>query len=312
MLEDKLQSTAITDFMYMRDCLKITMKILRLLAFTLPAVKLYGKLNKMATKLSSNCYVMNNTLSTRENVRCLSILLLAILGLLNPGKLQFLLLLSWISINLIVGNVRHLPYNNKLTYFVRMTLYFLPFALLPIIFGEISLKLNVSILLFSTVAIVVFCVWFLINYKSIRLMLSSAVIANTQKESRYVIALRIYNAIGSTISEELFFRAFILSIPLPLWITIPISTIYFMLSHYIVPWGDRFSRSDIVNQLIFGLISSVLFVLSGSIIPSIVLHLLLNYPTLDRMVRVYVRHYIRTAWYDKLLSKKDRFDELSL
>lgn len=254
----------------------------------------------------------NDTLSIRENIRHLSILILAIVAMVFPGRLQFVLLLSWIGIILVDGNVRHLQFDNNLMRFVRMTLYFLPFALPTLIFLKINIELNAKTLIFCVVSVVVFFIWLTINFKSIRVALSDVIIANTPKESRYILFLKGYNAVGATICEELFFRGFILSLDLPLWIAIPISSVYFMLSHYIVPWGATFSRSDHLNQLVFGAISVALFILSGSILPSIVLHLLLNLPTLAKIVHVFIRHYVRKAHYDKLLLESDSLDSLTL
>jgi len=193
-----------------------------------------------------------------------------------------------------------------------MTLYFLPFALPTLIFLNIKVEINAQTLIYCAVSVIAFCVWLLINFKSIKLTLSDLVIANAPKENKYVMLLRAYNAVGSTVCEELFFRSFMLSLGIPFWITILLSTVYFMLSHYTVPWGAQFSIGDIINQLIFGTISAFLFLLSGSILPSIVLHLLLNSPTFARMVRVYNRHYVRATYYDKLLSAPDNLNNLTL
>lgn len=251
----------------------------------------------------------------RENVRYLSILLLVVLYIISPSAMTFTLLAYWVFILLVMGNIRRLPYNNRLAYFFRMTLYFLPFSIPFILFAQRDIMpdpliLNAPLILFCFVAVVVFLVWLCINWKSIRLSLSDEMIAEAPKESKFVFSLRAYTTIGAAVCEELFFRSFILSIDAPIYLIMPVSVLCFMLSHYLLPWGNRaFSNKDHFYQIVFGVVSGFLFLASGSVVPSILLHLLLNTPTILMIVRRYERHYVRKGYFDGLVERNKQVIE---
>ena len=208
----------------------------------------------------------------RENVRYLSILTLVVLCALNPNTMTFAFLIFWILMIMILGNVRRLSSNNKVAYFFRMTLYFLPYTLPFALFvrNDALFNINSILFLYCSFAIMLFLIWLRINWKFIKLSLSDEIIVGISKESKYTLYLRMYTTVGAAICEELFFRGFILSIDAPIYFTLPVSVFFFMLSHYMLPWGEvSFTRRDHLYQITFGLVSGVLFLLSGSIIPSI-------------------------------------------
>lgn len=248
----------------------------------------------------------------RENVRYISILLLALLYIILETRLMLALLLSWIVYILILGNIRHLSRDNKLTFFLRTTLYFFPYMLPALFLISLEIKFTIQVLRYCFLAIGIFLVWLCINFKPIRISLSDVVIANTSKESKYVLFLRKYNLIGAAICEEFFFRGFILSLDAPITVLVPTSVLLFVLSHYILPWGRAFTNKDYVNQLVFGLISAAIFIFSGSILPCILLHLLFNSPTIIGAIRCYDRHYLRKKYFDKLILEKKRYIELDI
>ncbi|MCL2717465.1 MAG: CPBP family intramembrane metalloprotease [Lachnospiraceae bacterium] len=255
----------------------------------------------------------NHTWKLRENIRYGSILFLGLLHVFFENKLTLILLLSWVFLILIMGNVRRLSYTNKLTYFLRMTLYFLPYILPPLLFLPLIIRLNITVLLYCFLAVAVFIFWLLINLKAIKISLSDGVIAISLQESKYVHFLRIYNSIGAAVCEEFFFRGFILSIDgIPIGILIGVSTFFFMLSHFLLPWGEGFTKKDCANQLVFGIISATLFILSGSILPSILMHLLFNCPSIITTIRSYERHYMKKDYFDKLLMEQSVYDELEI
>ena len=257
-------------------------------------------------------FVQSDTWILNENIRYFSILILIFLYICTNDKLALVFLVSWDIFILLTGNIRHLSVDNRLTYTIRMTLYFLPYALPKVLFVPILFEVNSQVLIYCVVAVSVFCTWLLLNLKVFKISLSDSVIAATAKEPKYTLFLRIYTTIGAAITEELFFRSFILSINAPIIILVIISSLYFMLSHYILPWRQVFTRRDHINQIFFGCINSILFILSGSILPSILLHLLVNLITVLKIARIYDRHYIRIDYFNSLMEKNVKLEELEI
>jgi membrane protease YdiL (CAAX protease family) len=150
----------------------------------------------------------------------------------------------------------------------------------------------------------------MVNRKTVRLILSDIVIADSIKESKYILLLRIYNLLGAVIAEEMFFRLFLLTMDIPIYIAAVLSIVYFPLAHYIMPWGDAFTRQDYINQIAIGTISTLLFVMTKSILSSIILHLLMNSIRIMACVKRIDRHYLRVEKYDKLMAEESSVFEL--
>jgi len=195
-----------------------------------------------------------------------------------------------------------------------MTFYFLPYLLPTTFFIPIYIKINSIVVICCGIAIVFFCAWLRINLKVIKVSLSDEIIAIAPRESKYTYILRIYNTLGSSICEEIYFRSFLIQSlnETPIAMRIVVSVLCFMLSHYILPWGKNFTRKDYINQAIFGAVNAILFIISDSIVPCILLHLLANSPTVAETVRCYGRHYLRKAHFDDLLIQNNSYDELEM
>jgi membrane protease YdiL (CAAX protease family) len=253
----------------------------------------------------------NHIINIRESVRLISIIALSLLGVCLQNSQLTVLSAWWAFVLLILGNVRRLSHVRKATYFIRMTLYFFPYAL-PVFFaGKSFFSINIKMLYSCAAIILFFALWILFRQKSLKLLLSKQLIAESTKESRFVIILRIYNLIGAAICEELFFRQYILTIDSNILILGAVSIVYFVLSHWLLPWGQRFAKNDLINQAAFGGMNVLIFIYSGSIIPCVVLHMLMNSINIIRLIKIYDRHYIRKEKFDKLIHS-DVYSELDL
>ena len=226
--------------------------------------------------------------------------------------MMLILVISWISLALLFGNIRHLSRGNKVSYTIRMTLYFLPYSVPAILFLSLSVDINLLDLIGCVVALLVYMIWLCLNYKSIKTSLTKEIIARSPKIPKYTIFFRIFNSLGAAICEELFFRAFILSIAAPIVVLIILSTVLFTLSHYLLPWSSGFIKEDYINQTVIGFVCAVMFVVTGSIISCILLHLLMNTPTIIKELRCFDRHYIRKNKYDEITNRQVSMDELAI
>jgi len=255
---------------------------------------------------------MYDVLNIRDNIRLLSVVTILVLYFWFEDIQIAIFLLSWIVIMLVMGNVRRLPPGKYFLDFTRMTLYFLPLAIPAFIFLEVNLAISVKVIPYILIAFLFFFIWFLFNYKKIKFSLSNQIIALSPKTSKFTLGMNIYNLIGAAFSEEIFFRLFLLSLPLPNIILFFLSCSYFILFHYTLPWGNSFKKEDFVNQFVLGALCALLFLFSGSIIPSIFLHILINSIYICRDIRCFDRHHIRRNYYDSLISSEETLNDLDI
>lgn len=208
--------------------------------------------------------------------------------------------ISWVIIIIVFGNLKRLSRDNYVTYFIRMTLYFAVYILPLIMDYDVTLPSSTSVTRIAwgcVIAIVYNLIRLMVINKKVRMMLSKEFIIDTYKDTIFTLIMRIYNLIGAAICEELLFRGYVLSMDLPLIVSVFISSVYFVLSHYLLPWGNVFVKNDFINQFVFGFVSALLFLKVESIIPCVLLHLLYNLLEVLRFVKIIDRHYIRPDRY---------------
>jgi membrane protease YdiL (CAAX protease family) len=223
---------------------------------------------------------MNLFMNKNENSIWISVLSLGLLALFqNNTYLE--LLIYWVVILLLTGNAKRVHSNRFPLFvtFIRRSVYIIP-LLLPLFFNYNQLLVNVNYLWIS-VGLIIGILFIIPNLKMWKLVLSHDYLLLTAKRDKFIHLMAIYTLIGAAISEEIFFRYYILSLSsntLQTILNIAISSVLFMLLHYGTKWSNKFSKSDFIVQLVFGFICAVLFVVSKSIIPSIIAHLVYNSP----------------------------------
>ncbi len=247
--------------------------------------------------------------SVRESIRLISICF----PLLFFTKDTNIFSINWVLILLILGNIRRLNKTNKFYYFCRIIGYFLPYLIIGIIFHKyciinITLDFTYSIIL----ALVIGIIYIFINIKEFNFLLSNMVIQESLYHDKLYYFLQIINRIGASISEELFFRYYLISIYFRYgYISIFISSIYFVLGHFLLPWGNSFKLKDYINQLVIGFLSSLLYYFSNNIIGSIILHLIINFPDVIYLIKSFLRHHMHSGHYENLV-EEDIFDSIDI
>lgn len=257
---------------------------------------------------------MNNSyISIKENIKLLSILNLIILSYIYRNSYFIIFCITWCLNLVIIGNARRFKRKNKIFYFLRMSLYFTPYSI-PYIIGYRTNFNSDYFLVYSIIIIFIFCSWLFLNRNIIRIILSKQVVYNTKKRTKFELLLLIYNFVGASLCEELYFRCFILSFANSVFmisfLTL-LNSVYFVLAHYLLPWSQEFKKKDYLNQLIFSIINSIIFILSKSIFYCIALHFLINSISILRIFKEYERHYINPNKY-YFSNKKKYYEELEL
>jgi len=142
------------------------------------------------------------------------------------------------------------------------------------------------------------------------LFFSNEYVSSIPKKHKIEYIYSIYVSIGCIIGEELYFRYFMIENLKNIGnLAILISAVYFMLIHYLLPWGDRFNKKDLLNQILFGLVSGSIYYISNSILLCIVGHLFMNTHMIIFHVKSYIYYYVKKMNY---IDSKNIFDELDV
>ena len=239
-----------------------------------------------------------------------NILIIAILYLIYLGNTY--LTVTWILSILILFNIRKIP-KRGLLYFVRLTGYFIHFMIFFYLYKIIENKQIFSLengnkALFILLMFIVISMYR--NKQSFKLFYSYEYISSVVKKNRIEYIYSIYVAIGCIVGEELYFRYVILENLKNIGaLSIVVSTVYFMLIHYLLPWGDSFNKRDLFNQILFGFVSGSIYYISNSILLCIVGHLFMNIHMITFYIKSYIYYYVKKGNY---VDSKNIFDELDV
>jgi membrane protease YdiL (CAAX protease family) len=239
---------------------------------------------------------MNGTLVMKwnENVLWLSVLLLIYLGFVIDQH-YLITLVFWVIIILSVGNAKRF-YSDKyfnLSTIIRRSLYVFPFYI-PMLFGYNPAFQSEDLFVFSLLGIFLGLLLILPKWNEWKIALSKDMIEFSRKQKRIEYFTEFYMLIGAAIGEELFFRNFIIgNIQNSSYLlAIIFSSALFFLNHFGVKWYDSFKLYDYMIQIVFGFLSAILFILSNSIIPCILMHIIYNFPLLLLSIKRYRFHYL--------------------
>ena len=198
-----------------------------------------------------------------------------------------IVLLFWVFIIVINGNAKRLFSQkfNGLTTFLRRSCYVLP-LFLPVLISDFELAgfMN-SRVEWIAIGSILGTVFLVPKVKEYRLMLSKDFIQmSNYNNSRIDNLTNVYMSAGAAVGEEIFFRGFMIGYlfvadnAVNTIVLIALSSFVFFMNHFGLKWGASFPIYDRIVQIAFGAVSSVIFIFSGSILPSMAMHLVYNSP----------------------------------
>lgn len=232
-----------------------------------------------------------------ETLLWFSVITLALMAYLFDVKYS-IILIFWVGIIISVGNAKRF-FSEK--YFIvsiifRRSIYIIPFFLPLIIDSNPTIIVN-NLLWWCLLGCTIGILLILPKMNEWRLVLSKDMIEITVRKEKIEYYTQIMILIGAAIGEEIFFRNFIIGYVdnTPYILSILLSCGLFFLNHFGVKWNSSFSLYDYTIQIIFGLVSSILFISSKSILPSIIVHIIYNSPLVLLSIKSYVFHYIYEA-----------------
>lgn len=233
-------------------------------------------------------------MNKRENLLYISTILIQLYYVISMNINIAILLLYWILLILIVGNVRriHIQKYPKISTFIRRSLYIWPLIIGCLLIPSNNLKFEVGYIFLYILSGI--SVGFLFIYPKLsdwKFILSREYIEYSTQPSSFNYLINVYTLLGAAIAEELFFRYYILNLSTSdqnNFFLIFNSVFLFWVFHYSTKWGSKFTKQDSLIQILFSCISVAMFLFYQSIIPSIIAHLTFNTPLIILNIRKHI------------------------
>ncbi|MGB7605565.1 MAG: type II CAAX endopeptidase family protein [Lutisporaceae bacterium] len=228
-----------------------------------------------------------------ETIIWFSVLILGIIAYLCNTK-YLVVLIFWTLIIIAAGNAKRI-YSKKYiisSTIIRRSMYVIPF-LLPLL-TDFRMNLKASNLAYWCVAAFMFGIILILpKLNEWRIVLSKEMIEFTPRRDKIDFITQIGILLGAAAGEEIFFRNFLIGYVNDklYFFSVVLSCLLFFLNHFGVKWNKAFNFYDYTIQILFSVISSVLFIASKSILPSIIAHAIYNSPLVLMTIKSYAYHY---------------------
>lgn len=240
-----------------------------------------------------------------------NILILSIFFLLLLGDIY--LLMTWLINILILFNVKGIP-KKGFFYLIRLTCYFIHFIIFYVVYLIVN---NKSIIFLGNkggellIVIIIFSIIYLfLNRKMLKLFFSVEYISSISKKDTKEYIYSLYVTFGSVLAEELYFRYLIIEKLNNIGVfSIFVSAMYFMLYHYLLPWGGIFKKRDLLSQICFGVIAGSIYYITNSLLLCIVGHLVMNIHMVIFYIKSYIYYYVMGGEH---IDSNKVFDELEV
>lgn len=243
------------------------------------------------------------------NYAFFSMFFITIANVIYKGELN-LLGVSWVLHLWMLWNVKRIPKTNIPSRILRSLCYYI-FPLLYILYyvfweNEGERKAN-DLLFFCVVAIMISLIYFYINRKKFKILLSDFYLSSGQKLDNLEFVSQISLLFFGAIIEELYFRYVIINLTESFLIVgITLSVMLFICQHKGTSWGELFTLKDVVIQVSESLISIFLLLISNSILPSLILHILFNSP---HILSYFKRYKLQQNYKDSYELSDPFFDD---
>lgn len=221
---------------------------------------------------------------------------LMILALKNPRKEVFILILLYQLQIVIVTQAKHIK--NHLfrgAVYVRRSLYFLPYIISLYWFNSQLLAIEIYTFKSMSACVLAFLLAILLyipQMKKIRIYFLKDFNRLLGPRSNQEVILDVYSSLMSAIFQEIFYKCCIVHVLMmtgsPIY-AINIAALLFLAEHYFhFASGIKFNWKDYATQFLMSGLGGWLYLYSGMVLPSIIMHLTYNSPrTISYMVRNY-------------------------
>lgn len=194
------------------------------------------------------------------------------------------ILVLWCICIIIIGRV------NKKSNILRGGFYTL-LLIIPLVLGyRINIDLDKTVAIYSIIGVIGGLALLLPKFKMWYLVLSYDIIGIKTRKPNLEYISKAVLIISGAIIEEIFYRGYIISSleDTNILMIIFLSTFMFVL-HPVDPKRTKNSaKKDKEIQIIFGVLSSIICILSGSILPSIIAHIAYVLPEIVLQFKNYI------------------------
>lgn len=169
--------------------------------------------------------------------------------------------------------LNNLPLRPVVKPLIRLLFYVWPlFFITPVISGQLS-SAYVLLAVLSTALLL------LLKSSDVKLQLSNQYARLFTKTNGVDVARSFVILLLGAASQELFYRYCIINALYSIgWIAVIISSILFVIEHYLHGKEAKFDKKDFLMQFLLSLICGTLYFISGSLVLAIGVHLLYNLP----------------------------------
>ncbi len=235
----------------------------------------------------------NFVMKTNELSLWISTAMIALLAYLLDIRYA-VVLIFWIVVIIFVGNAKRFYSDSHyvVSTIIRRSMYVVPF-LLPLL-TDFTIDFRCEYLvLWCFLGIMVGILMILPKKSHWEIILSKEIIETMAKRPKSDYYTQMYMLIGAAIGEEIFFRNFVIGYidNVPYVVAIFLSCGLFFLNHFGVKWNTSFTMYDYIIQIVFAIISSIIFITSKSVLPSIAVHITYNFPSMLLVIKSYIYHY---------------------
>lgn len=239
---------------------------------------------------------MENIITKKQSIIYISILIVMLFGDKETA-------ITWVLIILVSGNIRRIPCKNAFLYFIRISGYFIvdsfPLFLCPNL--RKIFVINPQVILWIIFAVMIGIIIRIRDLKEKKIVFSSFAVATLKHRKKSEIIIYIYGIFGAVFFEEVYFRGFLCNESNFFILRILISVFLFVISHYSLPWSNKFDKNDLFRQFYIGILNCMMLLLSRSIFPCIVLHFMCNLNSIIIEVLRYYRFYVNPEKYNNEL-----------
>ncbi len=221
----------------------------------------------------------------RVNKALWIILLLALPALFSfeDGRAGFMVLVLFCLSNAMFYIPQKFKGKGPLAFLIRRSVYSLPY-LVPVVGLDLAGVETSSFIILGVISVSISVWWS--RLEELKDLLNQDFMLFEGKSTPVTGALQVYNQLLAISSEEIFFRFYIVSQLKDLLGlgSVFVSTVLFVLAHYLTPWGSQLSKKDLATQTILSIFWGGLYILTDNLIYSLLGHLVFNSPFIVREV----------------------------